>query len=74
LDSVLNRRNLTILVLLTSLRNFCKARYQWFTPIILATWEAEIWITVQGQPRQVMHETLSPKYPTKKWAAEGLMW
>jgi hypothetical protein len=35
------------------------------TPIILATQEAEIRrITVQNQPRQIVHETLSPKHPT----------
>jgi hypothetical protein len=38
------------------------ARGQWFTPIILATQEAEIRRTaVQSQPRQVIHETLSGK-------------
>jgi hypothetical protein len=31
-------------------------------PIILATWEAEIQrIAVQAQPRQIIHETPSPK-------------
>jgi hypothetical protein len=31
-------------------------------PIILSTWEAEIGsIMVQGQPRQIVHETPSPK-------------
>jgi hypothetical protein len=32
----------------------------WLKPIILATWEAEIGrITIPGQPRQNVHETLS---------------
>jgi hypothetical protein len=37
-------------------------RHWWFTPVILVIWEAEIGrITVRGQPRQIVHETLSPK-------------
>jgi hypothetical protein len=45
-----------------------KARYQWLTPVILATQEAEIRrITVQSQPRQIVHETLSQeKLTTEK--------
>jgi hypothetical protein len=36
-------------------------------PVILATWEAEIRkIMVQGQPRQIVHETLSKIPHTKK--------
>jgi hypothetical protein len=36
-------------------------------PIILATQEADIRrITVQSQPRQIVHETLSQKYLTQK--------
>jgi hypothetical protein len=32
------------------------------TPVILATWEAEIRrITVRGQPRQIVCKTTSPK-------------
>jgi hypothetical protein len=35
-------------------------------PVILATQEAEIRkITVQSQPKQIVHETLSQKYPTR---------
>jgi hypothetical protein len=35
--------------------------------IILATQEAEIKrIMVQSQPRQIVHETLSQKYPSQK--------
>jgi hypothetical protein len=34
----------------------------WLTLVILATWETEIRrIMVQGQPVQIVHETLSPK-------------
>jgi hypothetical protein len=36
------------------------ARCQWLTPVILATPAAEIRrITVQSQPKQIAHETLS---------------
>jgi hypothetical protein len=42
---------------------------QWLTPVILATQEAEIRrIAGQNQPRQIVHETLSRKYPTHKRA------
>jgi hypothetical protein len=38
-------------------------------PVILATWEAEIKrIAVQGQPRQIVYETLAQKYLTQKRA------
>jgi hypothetical protein len=38
------------------------ARHQWFMPVIIATWEAEIRrLTVQGHPGQRIHETSSPK-------------
>jgi hypothetical protein len=38
------------------------AGHWWFTPVILATWEAEIRnITVQSQPRHIVQETLSQK-------------
>jgi hypothetical protein len=37
-----------------------KAGHQWLTSVILATQKAEIRrITVQSQPRQIVHETLS---------------
>jgi hypothetical protein len=40
---------------------------QWFMSVILATQEAENRrIGVQGQPRQIVQETLSQKYPTHK--------
>jgi hypothetical protein len=45
------------------------ARCWWLTPVILATQEAEIRrIAVEGQPRQIDHETLSQKYPAQKRA------
>jgi hypothetical protein len=38
------------------------ARHWWLMSIILATWEAKIWRTVvQGQPKQIVHKTPSPK-------------
>jgi hypothetical protein len=42
---------------------------QWFTSVILATQEAEIRrITVQSQPRQIVHKTLSRKNSIQKRA------
>jgi hypothetical protein len=39
------------------------------TPVILATWEAEIRrMVVPSQSRQIVYENLSPKYPTYKMA------
>jgi hypothetical protein len=47
-------------------------RHWWLTPI-LATQEAEIRrITVQTQPRQIVHKTLSQKYPSQKGLAKWL--
>jgi hypothetical protein len=45
-------------------------------PVILATQKAEIRRIVDpGQPRRIVQETPSPKYPTqKKRLAEWLMW
>jgi hypothetical protein len=42
---------------------------QWLTPVIVATQEAELRrVTVQSQPRQIVHKTLSisQKYLTQK--------
>jgi hypothetical protein len=42
---------------------------QWLTPISLATQEAKIRRTeVRSQPRQIVCETLSQKYPSQKRA------
>jgi hypothetical protein len=42
-----------------------------FTPVILATQEAEIRrIVVPSQPGQIVHQTLSLKYPTQKGLVE----
>jgi hypothetical protein len=42
---------------------------RWLTPVILATQEAEIWmIAVRSQPRQIVCEILSQKYPTQNRA------
>jgi hypothetical protein len=39
-----------------------QARCQWFTPVILATWKAEIGrVKIQGQPGQIVLKTPSPK-------------
>jgi hypothetical protein len=39
------------------------------TPVILATQETEIGrIVVQSHPGQIVHKTVSQKYPTQKWA------
>jgi hypothetical protein len=38
------------------------SRAPWFRSVISATWEAEIRrISAQGQPEQIVHETLSLK-------------
>jgi hypothetical protein len=47
-----------------------KAGHRWFMPVILVAWEAEFMrIMVQGQPRQIVHKTLSPKISRAKWTA-----
>jgi hypothetical protein len=44
------------------------ARLQWVTPIVLVTWKAEFGrITVWGQPRQIVWETLISKITRAKW-------
>jgi hypothetical protein len=49
------------------LRKGLPVGYQWLMPIILSTQEAEIRsIMVWGQPRQIVHKTLSQKNPSQK--------
>jgi hypothetical protein len=44
------------------LRNTKEARYQWLTPVILASWEAEIRrIMIQEKSGQIVHKTQTPK-------------
>jgi hypothetical protein len=41
----------------------------WLTPVILASWEAEIRrMQVRSQPQQIVCKTLSQKHPTQKRA------
>jgi hypothetical protein len=48
---------------------FNTGRHQCLIPVILATQEAEIRsIVVRSQSTQIIHETLSEKYPTQKRA------
>jgi hypothetical protein len=43
------------------------ARGWWLMPIILVTQELEIRrIAVSSQPREIVHETLSQKHPSRK--------
>jgi hypothetical protein len=56
----------------SSLKQSTRAGCQWLTPIILASQEAEIRrILVQGQPGQIVLETLSQNYPAQKRAGGG---
>jgi hypothetical protein len=58
----INRHEPMCPVYLNSYKKMVWARYWWFTPVILATWEVEIRRnTVQGQPRQIVHKIPSPK-------------
>jgi hypothetical protein len=44
------------------IKKYSWTRYQWLTPVILATQEAEIKrIAVRSQPEQIVHEILSQK-------------
>jgi hypothetical protein len=49
------------------IKSSLRAGLWWFTPVILATQEAEIKrIAVQSQPRQIVRETLPQKKPSQK--------
>jgi hypothetical protein len=48
-------------------------RGRWFTPIILATQEAEMRTTVQNQPGKIVCETLSQKKKKKTHHKNGLL-
>jgi hypothetical protein len=46
--------------------------HQWLTPVILATWEAEIWmIVVPGWPGQKMKPSLQNNYSKNGLEVEG---
>jgi hypothetical protein len=51
---------------------YSRGRCQWLIPVILATQEAEIQITVQSHPGIILRENLPQKYPTQKRAVEWL--
>jgi hypothetical protein len=49
------------------------AGHWWLTSVILATQEAEIRrIMVPNQPRQIVREIISQKYPSQRGLAEWL--
>jgi hypothetical protein len=53
---------------LNKLQRISSARCQWLTPVILATWEAEIRrITVQSHSKQIVHKTPVSKTTRAKW-------
>jgi hypothetical protein len=50
------------------LKNEKGCQYWWLTPVILATWEAEIGrIVVQGQPGQIVRQNPISKITRTKW-------
>jgi hypothetical protein len=52
------------IIAILSIKRWSLTRHWGLTPIILATWKAEIKrIAFQGQPGKTVHETLSQKYP-----------
>jgi hypothetical protein len=51
------------------------AWYQWLMPVILAIGEAEFRkITIQSQPREIVHKILSQNTQHKRGLAEWLKW
>jgi hypothetical protein len=53
---------------MSNIKSQLKTRCWWLMLVILATWEAEIrGIYVQGQPRQIVCETLTPQIARAKW-------
>jgi hypothetical protein len=49
------------------IKNYVGAGDQWLMPVVLATWGPEIRRSeVRGQLGQIVHNTLSQKYPTHK--------
>jgi hypothetical protein len=52
----------------TSIQKLRVSLVSWLTSVILATPEAEIRIGVGSQPRQIVHATLSQKYPIQNRA------
>jgi hypothetical protein len=62
-----NSKHEILLCNLKAIKSEMEAGHWWLTPVILATWEAEIRrIAVRSQCRQIVLKTLSPKYPTQK--------
>jgi hypothetical protein len=52
---------------------FKKSQGWWLRPVILATQETEIRrTTVQRQPREIVHKTLSQKNPSQRGLMEWL--
>jgi hypothetical protein len=65
-------KDLEMLVATNFIKSSRVARHWCLMPAILATQEAEIRrIKVQSQPRQIVHETLSQKYPTHTHTHKG---
>jgi hypothetical protein len=59
----------TSLAFITLFKRPTTAKYRWLMPVILATQEAEIRsMAVLSQSKQIVHDTLSRKYPTQKRA------
>jgi hypothetical protein len=49
-------------------KNKIETGHQWFTPVTLSTWQAEIRvIEVWANPQQVVHETIISTFTRAKW-------